>query len=287
MILDIRLGERLSNEGQERRRVLVGADADPWDFKDWLLAAVPDPDGPGRTMRNILLHLLWPDLFERIAVDDDKADIVSELGGLADGLNAETDDTDRVLLGIREKVERLFDGQLPGIGGVDFYYAPLRDAWDPDSPSGRSGEGLKPLDALEYKKQVAYFGPPGTSKTYEAVALAEQFIRREALRRWTPVYYFEHQDRVKELLGEQIERRQLHPAYSYEDFIAGLRLVDNSTVPEPGHLLQFIDRINKSRENSPDPEPLPWVLILDELNRVDLSRLLGEVFSALDDRGAP
>ena len=35
-----------------------------------------------------------------------------------------------------------------------------------------------------------------------------------------------------------------------------------------------------------DPEPLPWVLILDEINRTDLSRLLGEAFSALDDRDA-
>ncbi len=50
-----------------------------------------------------------------------------------------------------------------------------------------------------------------------------------------------------------------------------------------GHLLLLIDRINESRRNSPDPAPLPRVLILDEFNRVDLSRLLGEVFSALDD----
>ena len=284
----VRFGEKLSSETEERRR-LVAADGDPWAFKEWLVAAVPNPDGPGQTMRNILLHLLWPDVFERIAVEDDKADIVSELGGLADGLNPETDDIDRVLLGIRQKVEQLFpDGHLPDISGIDFYYPPLKDAWDADSPSGRSGEGLKPLDALEYKKQVVYFGPPGTSKTYEAVALAEQFIRREAMRRWTPVYYFDKdsQDRVQQLLDTQIERRQLHPAYSYEDFIAGLRLQDNSTVATKGHLLQLIDRINASRKNNPDPKPLPWVLILDELNRVDLSRLLGEVFSALDDRKA-
>ncbi len=146
-------------------------------------------------MRNILLHLLWPPVFERIAVDDEKADMVSELGGLADGLNPETDDTDRMLLGIREKLEQLFDGHLPGISGIDFCYPPLSDGWDPDSRSGRSGEGLKLLDALEYKKQVVYFGPPRTSKTYRAVALAEQFIRREATRRWEPVYYFEHEDR--------------------------------------------------------------------------------------------
>jgi 5-methylcytosine-specific restriction enzyme B len=33
--------------------------------------------------------------------------------------------------------------------------------------------------------------------------------------------------------------------------------------------------------------PLPWVLILDELNRADLSRVFGEAFSVLEDRGSP
>jgi 5-methylcytosine-specific restriction enzyme B len=32
-------------------------------------------------------------------------------------------------------------------------------------------------------------------------------------------------------------------------------------------------------------EPLPWVLVLDELNRADLSRVFGEAFSVLEDRG--
>lgn len=281
----IRFGAALSAESAERRRELVAEDADAWAFKAWLNDAVPDPDGPGRTMRNILLHLLWPDVFERIAVEDDKWEIAYALAGLTD-LNPDTDDVDRVLFAIRAKAQELFPKGLPGINGVDFYYAPLKDAWAADSPSGRGGEGLSSLDALEYKRQVVYYGPPGTSKTYRAVALAEQFIRREAMRRWSPVHYFENEARVKALLNEQIERRQLHPAYSYEDFIAGLRLTGNSTVPTKGHLLELIDRINMSREACPDPEPLPWVLILDELNRADLSRLLGEVFSALDDRGA-
>ncbi len=100
--------------------------------------------GPGRSRADDAQHpRLWPAVFERIAVDDEKADMVSELGGLADGLNPETDDTDRMLLGIRERLEQLFDGHLPGISGIDFCYPPLSDGWDPDSRSGRSGEGLK------------------------------------------------------------------------------------------------------------------------------------------------
>ena len=148
-------------------------------------------------------------------------------------------------------------------------------------------DGLPALDALKYKQQIVLYGPPGTGKTHEAKALAAHFIRQEAMRLWGPARYLQNQARVEELVGTQVVRRQLHPAYSYEDFIAGLRLEGNATVPTKGHLLRLIDEIEHARANCPDPAPLPWVLILDELNRADLSRLLGEVFSALDDRDTP
>jgi 5-methylcytosine-specific restriction enzyme B len=92
---------------------------------------------------------------------------------------------------------------------------------------------------------------------------------------------------VSELVRQQVRRRQLHQAYSYEDFVVGLRVAENGeTEPYRGDLLQLIDEIRQTRVTSMDPEPLPWVLILDEINRTDLSRLLGEAFSALDDRDA-
>ena len=52
---------------------------------------------------------------------------------------------------------------------------------------------------------------------------------------------------------------------------------------EDGYLLRLIEEIET--EEVPDGEPkLPWVLILDELNRADLSRVFGEAFSVLEDR---
>lgn len=285
----IRFGEQLKKEPEERRRELVAEGADVWQFKAWLDDRVREREGGGRTMRNILLHLLFPDEIERIAVDDDKEQIVNALHGLVEGLGSD-EDVDRALLQIRARVDELMPKGQTRLGGqIDFYYTPLRESWDPDlaTEGRRTARGLSHLQALEYKKQVVLYGPPGTGKTYEAKALAEQLLRRKALRRWGPVHYLQNEERVLELIGEQVERRQLHPAYSYEDFIGGLRLVDGDTRPTKGHLLELVDRVNERAQSCSDPSPLPWVLILDEINRADLSRLLGEVFSALDDRDAP
>ena len=60
---------------------------------------------------------------------------------------------------------------------------------------------------------------------------------------------------------------------------------DGKTAYEDGYLLRLVQEI---KDEAPDgEEPLPWVLILDELNRADLSRVFGEAFSVLEDRDSP
>lgn len=284
----IRFAEQLKKLGpQERIALLKGpGEQTPWSFKEWLDEHLDEPKEGAQTMRNILLHLLFPDSFERIAVDEDKAQVVAKLGGVVDGLAA---DPDIALFQIRTRLAELLPGGTKGGGGqTDFYYSPLREAWDPeDSRRGRqSVRHQSHLTALEFKKQVVLYGPPGTGKTYEAKQLAEQLIRRKAMERWTPTVYLQQEDKVKALVKSQVQRRQLHPAYTYEDFIGGLRLTKDGTEPAKGHLLQLVDRIRETETAADGLPALPWVLILDEINRSDLTRLLGEVFSALDDRAA-
>jgi len=283
----IRFAQALKAEASEARRTLVASDADPWAFKRWLDECLGEPKQGAQTMRNILLHLLFPDTFERIAVDEDKAQVVATLRGVVDGL-AEDEDTDVALFQIRQTLAQLLPNGTAGCNGeIDFYYSPLREGWDPeDTRGGRSSvRSMSHLTALEHKRQIVLYGPPGTGKTFEAKRLAERLIRRVAMRRWTPTGYLQNEEALRAVLDKQIERRQLHPAYTYEDFIGGLRLTASGTEPVRGHLLQLVDKIRAREQEQDGLAALPWVLILDELNRADLSRLLGEVFSALDDRG--
>src|SRR5262249_32837875 len=57
------------------------------------------------------------------------------------------------------------------------------------------------LDLLREKRQLIFFGPPGTGKTFVAQAIAEHITSA----------------------GGEFELIQFHPAYSYEDFFEGFR----------------------------------------------------------------
>ena len=231
---------------------------DPWALRDFADAG---PEEGTSGMRHIVLHLLQPEVFERISSGEHKHGIATTYRGLVDD---DIEDVDEQLLAIRRRLEDLLARPSDE---VDFYISPLAGTWG----AGRSDTG-DPIEALELKKQVVLYGPPGTSKTYEAKQVAERIIRRQALLRWTPVGYFQNLARVDELVRTHVRRLQLHPAYSYEEFIRGLRLRGGNVAYENGYLLQLIDHINE--EQQPEGEvALPWVLILDELNRADLSRV--------------
>lgn len=255
---------------------------DPWDLAEWVDQI---PDAQNRQFRHILLHLLFPDYFERISRSGHKKRIVnaydSFLPETEEELEAESEFValDRKLLRLRNRLDDELD-----LEGRDFYGSPLREGWH--WSSGQDDEHLDILDALEERGQVVLYGPPGTGKTYEADQLARKAIKSAALDEREGAFFKIDSDRWEDVLDEHIVRLQLHPAYSYEDFIVGLRInKKGGTEHQEGLLLRLLNRIGKERESGGDFVNLPYVLILDEINRADLARLFGEVFSALEHRG--
>lgn len=113
--------------------------------------------------------------------------------------------------------------------------------------------------AIGRKKQAILYSSPGTGKTYIAERLAKHLISST--------------DGFSELV-------QFHPAYSYEDFIQGIRPQSQDgqlTYPlVPGRFLEFCKEA-ESREGL-------CVLIIDEINRANLAQVFGELMYLLEYR---
>lgn len=226
-----------------------------------------------RMMRHILLHLLFPEEFEPIGSGAHKQRICDAFRELVEEPEGDLDGRIRQ---IRAGLQR-YVADTP----FHFYRDPVRMAWNP----AEEDDAYAATDALQYKKQIILYGPPGTGKTHWAKERSGRLIRTAALQLKGAKWYFENEVALAKLAAERVHRVQLHPGYSYEDFIRGLHIgAGGQTEYREGYLLALTRRMEQERAAGDELSSLPRVLILDEINRTDLSRLLGECFSLLEDR---
>lgn len=225
--------------------------------------------------RHLLLYYIHSDYYPPIISSGHKRNIVSVFSEFIseDALQDEFS-SEEPIWAIDQKV-RVISERLSVLRDkpTNFYSADLEPFWN-----SKAQAGMPDLDSelLEYKKQVVLYGPPGTGKTHTAKQLSEEIIRyRLSKTLGVKIFETEGQATLEKALSENIHRLQLHPAYSYEDFIRGLQIKNGDTQYVDGYLLQLLTKM----------DDVPHVLILDEINRVDLSRLFGECFSALENRG--
>lgn len=113
-------------------------------------------------------------------------------------------------------------------------------------------------EAAKTSLNVLLVGPPGTGKTYRALEVAEEIADAP----------------------ERVFHVQMHESYGYDDFVEALvpEPVPGGGIvfkPQPKVLREVVDLALKS----PDQK---FVLVLDEMNRADMGKVLGEAFSLLE-----
>lgn len=119
------------------------------------------------------------------------------------------------------------------------------------------------LQALREKKNIVLQGPPGVGKTFVADRLA--FALMGVMDR------------------DRMEMVQFHQSYSYEDFIQGFRPTSKGTFDlKRGIFYQFCRRTQRDETSGK-----PYVFIIDEINRGNLSKIFGELMMLIepDKRG--
>jgi 5-methylcytosine-specific restriction protein B len=216
------------------------------------------------------------DDWEFVVVDDDQTE--NEVSSLGDWLAALATDPDRsgdVRLRhdpasleaaghrVADDLRRLVSSALPVLASAanaaDDPVTRLVEVMHWDEERARAV-----VDLAGRAKQLLFAGPPGTGKTLAARTLANALASEAG----------------------HVRLVQFHPTYAYEDFVEGIRPVLEDDDSDEGLRYELRRGVLRTLVEEATSTPNDaFFLVVDEINRANLPRVLGELLFALEYRG--
>ena len=149
------------------------------------------------------------------------------------------------------------------------------------TPGNLTGIIAQIESSLNRKKQIILYGPPGTGKTYWAEKACLELASRKNFGK-----SYEDTDETEKaiLVGDNSSKGYVrfccfHPSYSYEDFIEGIKpsIINDQTVfsLKAGIFKKICDDAGANSDKN-------YYLIIDEINRGDISRIFGELITLME-----
>lgn len=245
----------------------------PWDFSAWLEEI--DQDG-SRQFQHILKFLFFPDTFERIVTIKHKMGFIKDhIGESIKGLQKVSETRlDELLLQARDKYQRGHPGEQ-----FDFYeYGDALRAAGVEEPKAEYGAESAQDFESDHPLNVIFYGPPGTGKTHHSMRRAVNIIDGEPGQDKDKNYI---KSRYDALVDEgRVAFVTFHQSFSYEDFVEGIKAEANEDgainyVVQPGIFRELCERSENNAQHG-------YVLVIDEINRGNVSSIFGELITLLE-----
>ncbi|MHB8397305.1 MAG: McrB family protein [Thermoplasmataceae archaeon] len=135
-------------------------------------------------------------------------------------------------------------------------------------------------------RNLILHGPVGTGKTYFARMLAQGLVNGKIKEIKDVEDMLKGDTALTGSLPEpgpdaKVTMVTFHQSYGYEEFIGGIKAIttENGQIkyePAPGIFKAFCD-------NAREKLNVPYVIIIDEINRGDISRIFGELITLIED----
>jgi len=159
--------------------------------------------------------------------------------------------------------------------------------FDPLDGKNQGVSESEPPDTLKIKNIILH-GPVGTGKTYISHILANGIINGtvksyEDIEKILAKKEENSNDQIKKPDSQRIVNVTFHQSYGYEDFIEGIRAETDEKEEtnltyhvKPGIFKELCTKASNDKGNK-------YVLIVDEINRGDISRIFGEIITLIEE----